>query len=145
MIPHVPRPFIDTITLDLITTYEFNTHQLYSLRISMISTQFDFTSHSFTISLPTNKSYPSLPLTNIDNNSFLRSSLSAAELLSYLRYKQRIFESIVISNTDSSVSEGEVKRKRTLSYFGGSGVKKWDPKSMAIECFEFMLVYIFNL
>ncbi|CAO3702264.1 unnamed protein product [Rhizopus stolonifer] len=56
----------------------------------------------------------------------------AAELSSYLRYKQRIFENTDISDTDSSVSEGEVKRKRTLSYFGGSGIKEWSPKSMFV-------------
>ncbi|KAL9540709.1 hypothetical protein MBANPS3_009531 [Mucor bainieri] len=35
-----------------------------------------------------------------------------------------------ISDTDSSVSEGDVKRRRTLHYFGGDGNKKWQPQTM---------------
>lgn len=35
-------------------------------------------------------------------------------------------------DSDSSISEGEVKRKRELNYFAGFGEKEWEPKTKLI-------------
>ncbi|KAI7898205.1 uncharacterized protein BX663DRAFT_480421 [Cokeromyces recurvatus] len=60
-----------------------------------------------------------------------------SELVSYLNYKKRKYSYFVIdnnrytdsNNSDSSISDTEVKRKKKLNYLKGKGQKDWSPKT----------------
>lgn len=69
LLPSVPRPVLTDIPLLAIDSYDSNMAHLRSFLSSLLSTNFDFDSHSFILTLPTNRGYKSLPLHSIDSSS----------------------------------------------------------------------------